>query len=459
MGHFQIPPSHRGGDGQGRGVGERPNVIWLLTDQHRHHAMGYAGDPNLRTPVIDDLATMGLRCERGAVSGYPLCCPFRGSLLTSRWPHQCIPVHEAPLPDDMPTVAEPFKQAGYHTAWFGKWHVDGCREREGRAAFWIVPPERRGGFDEWVGYENNNSQWDCWVHGGTGNEAFHERLEGWETTALTDRFLDYLDRRGKVKGDAEPFFAALSVQPPHWPCQCPPEHRRLRSDEVHLSTTVPPGSAAATRAHEAAPGYYGMIEQWDAQVGRIVARLRELGLYERTHIMIFADHGEMLGSHGHFGKVLPYEESVRVPFVFAGCPQYGKLQTGTTRAFLNHVDIAPTSLGLAGIPVPDWMDGYDWSHVRTGAEPTAPEPDCTYIQALEEREESPIYRAIVTADGWKYAAQATGPWLMFDLDEDPQELANLAFHPRHRAKRAELHARLLAYAEAIGDDFAAPLPD
>lgn len=455
MGHFQYPPHLSGGDGKGHGFGQRPNVIWLLTDQHRHHAMGYAGDPNLHTPAIDDLCHLGLRCGRGTVSGYPLCCPFRGSLLTSRWPHHCIPVHEAPMPEGMPTVANPFKDAGYHTAWFGKWHVDGCKEKDGLAAFWIVPPHRRGGFDEWVGYENNNSQWNTWVHGGEGPGAFLERLDGWETDCLTDRFVAYLERRATA---GTPFFAALSVQPPHWPCQAPPEFRRLRADQIRLRPNVPPGSAAEARAREAGPGYYGMIENWDRNVARISATLRRLGMYENTHILLFADHGEMLGSQGMFGKVGPYEESIRTPFLFAGGGQYDRCRRGLTDALINHVDIAPTSLGLAGIPVPPWMAGHDWSHVRTGAQPTRQDPDSAFIQSMEYREESPPYRAVVTRDGWKYTCTPQAPWLLYNLNDDPFEMAN-RIHTKvaaERERRAALHQRLARWIIETGDTFTLP---
>ena len=123
---------------------------------------------------------------RGAVAGCPLCCPFRGSLLTGRYPHECVPGHEYRMPPEQPTVAHAFGEAGYHAAYFGKWHLDGWHERDGRAALHVVPPERRGGFDEWVGYENNNSQWDCWVHGGDGADDRPYRLPGYETDCLTD---------------------------------------------------------------------------------------------------------------------------------------------------------------------------------------------------------------------------------------------------------------------------------
>ena len=161
---------------------DHPNVIWIFGDQHRAQALGCMGDPNVHTPNIDRLAAEGLTFTH-AVSGFPLCCPFRGSLLTGRYPHHCVPGHEYQMPPEQPTVATVFNEAGYRTSYFGKWHLDGFHESDGRAALHIVPPERRGGFDDWVGYENNNSQWDCWVHGGEGDDAFHYRLPGYETDA------------------------------------------------------------------------------------------------------------------------------------------------------------------------------------------------------------------------------------------------------------------------------------
>lgn len=120
-----------------------PNVIWVLTDQQRAMMLSCNGDPNVHTPNIDALADMGVNFTR-AVSGYPLCCPFRGSMLTSRYPHECVPGHEYQMPPEMPTIADVFNENGYHTAYFGKWHLDGFHEREGRAALHTVPPERRG---------------------------------------------------------------------------------------------------------------------------------------------------------------------------------------------------------------------------------------------------------------------------------------------------------------------------
>jgi arylsulfatase A-like enzyme len=444
----------------------RPNLIWLFGDQHRFHATGFAGDRNLYTPNIDDLALTGFTPTRGGVAGNSLCCPFRGSLLTGLYPHHCIPVHEAAMPKGQRTVAHAFGEADYHTAWIGKWHVDGFRESEGRAAFHVVPPERRGGFHKWIGYENNNSQFDCWVHGGEDEDRAPWKLEGFDTDALTDLFIAHLEERAEVPD--RPFFAALSVQPPHWPMQCPAEYRTLRPDEVTLRPNVPLGGMAERGARLGAPGYCGMIENWDYNIGRVVTALRRLGLSNNTHIVFFADHGEMLGSHGRFGKVLPYEESIRTPLILGGADFFynglrsehavtmGGPPPPGLDVVINHADIAPTSLGLCGIPVPDWMEGFDYSFLRRGEPEPDGVPDGTLLQAIEPREQSPAYRGMVTRDGWKYCCTAEGPWLLFDLNNDPYEMNNLALVPRHRPDLLKLHQRLSALLVALGDSFALP---
>lgn len=218
----------------------QPNVIWVLTDQQRAMMLSCNGDPNVHTPNIDALADMGVNFTR-AVSGYPLCCPFRGSMLTSRYPHECVPGHEYQMPPEMPTIADVFNENGYHTAYFGKWHLDGFHEREGRAALHTVPPERRGHFQQWVGYENNNSQYDCWVHGGQGETAFCRRLPGYETDCLTDLLLEHLEERAAAK---TPFFAVLSVQPPHDPYLAPPEYMARPCACGRTSRTSPPWRSA-----------------------------------------------------------------------------------------------------------------------------------------------------------------------------------------------------------------------
>ncbi|CAA9560458.1 MAG: Choline-sulfatase [uncultured Thermomicrobiales bacterium] len=438
----------------------RTNVLWVFGDQHRAQACGHAGDPNVRTPHLDRLAAGGTTFA--AVMGTPLCSPCRGSLLTGRYPHRCVPGHEFPLPAGQPTIATAFRAAGYRTAYFGKWHLDGWHERDGRAALHIVPPDRRGDFDDWLGYENNNRQWDCWVHGGAGDDASHERLPGYETDALTDRLIAWLRARGRAAGggDDRPFFAALSVQPPHDPYVAPAEWMaRHTPGAIRLRPNVPEVPWVVERARRDLAGYYAMIENLDWNLGRIRDALAELGLADDTQIVFFSDHGDLHGSHGQFGKTAPWEEAIRVPFVVGGPPGY-RNRIGRSPIPLNHVDVAPTTLGLCGIATPAWMDGTDYSHHCLHGRPAADEPDSAFLQLVVptghgDSVDRP-WRGVVTRDGWKYVALEGQPWLLFNLRDDPHELANLAHNTRFAAARRALHERLAAWLADTGDRFALP---
>ena len=170
---------------------KKMNVIWILGDQHRGQALSCMGDPNVNTPNIDSLSTFGVNFTQ-ARSGYPLCCPFRGSMLTSKYPHKCVPGHEYRMDPGQPTIANVFNDHGYETAYFGKWHLDGHKESQGRSAMHIVPIGARGSFTKWLGYDNNANPWDCWVHGDIGEGEVHYRLPGYETDSMTDLMIDYL---------------------------------------------------------------------------------------------------------------------------------------------------------------------------------------------------------------------------------------------------------------------------
>lgn len=438
----------------------KPNILWVFGDQHRAQATGIGGDPNVHTPNIDRLAAEGVVFPN-AVSGCPLCSPYRGALLTGRYPHNSVPGHEYPLPDGMPTIAQPFNDAGYHTAYFGKWHIDGYKEANGRAAFHHVPANRRGGFKQWLGYDNNNSQWDCHVHGHDDkqNEIQRYRLPGFETDVLTDLTCEYFQARQQ---DDQPFFAVLSAQPPHDPYQAPEEWMgRHTPGQLELRENVPNIPRITQQARRDLAGYYGMIENLDWNLGRIVQKLHETGQIYNTHILFFSDHGDMHGSHGMFKKTCPYEESVRVPMIIGGLgSRYGH-KFGQCDATINHVDIGATSLGLAGIEAPEWIEGSSYAARRlAGATISADEPDSAFIQLVVATKHGNSidrpWRGVITRDGWKYVCLEHQPWLLFNLNEDPYEQVNYAHNTRLGVKRKELHQRLERWIKETGDSF--PLP-
>ena len=435
----------------------KPNMIWIMSDQQPNYMLSCNGDINVNTPNLDLLAAYGLNFRR-AVGGSPLCCPFRGSMMTSVYPHKCVPAHQAPLPAEMPTVVRPFKEAGYHTAYIGKWHLDGWKESDGRSALHIVPPERRCGFDYWAAYENNNSQYDCWVHGGEGDEAFHYRLPGYETDELTNLMLSYIDRQTSDT----PFFAVLSVQPPHNPYTAPPEYMAKHNPAaLKLRDNVPDIPGVRERTRRDLAGAYAMVENLDMNVGRIMRKLSEKDMQFDTHIMFFSDHGDMHGSHGLRLKTNPYNESVGIPFIIGGAPSsYGGAQGHVRNHPINHVDIAPTSLGLCGIDIPDWMEGTDYSGLRRRDKKGAEYPDSAYLQIVVptmhgDSMDKP-WRGILTADGWKYVCFEGIVWLMFDTNSDPYEQVNLAHNTLHRQKRKQLNDRLKKWIEDTGDNFELP---
>ena len=444
----------------GSAPSERPNVIWVFGDQHRAQALSCNGDTNARTPHIDNMAVEGTMFTN-AIAGFALCCPFRGSLLSGRYPHVCVPGHEHALPDGQKTIADAFNSSGYHTAYFGKWHLGGWHEVNGRAAFFVTDPKKRGGFESWTGYENNNSQYDSWVHGGEGKDAFHYRLPGYETDELTNLFVKYIKDRGaeQKRPNAKPFFAALSVQPPHDPYIAPPEYMaRYNPAKLDMRPNVPGGQTVQQTARRELAGYYAMIENWDDNIGRIRKALTEAGLGHNTHIVFFSDHGDMHGSQGMYRKTNPFEESVRIPFIISGeIPRYQGRKVGRLPVVLNHVDIAPTTLGLCGIRKPEWMQGADLSHHRLQKEAAQAEPDSAYLQnVIPTGHPDSInrpYRGLVTKDGWKYVSFDGVPWFLYNLKEDPYEQTNLAFNNRYRAERKKLADRLRQWVADTSDKF------
>lgn len=442
----------------------RPNVIWIITDQHRAQALGWNGDPNLHTPAIDNLARNGTVFSR-AVAGAPWCTPFRASLLTGRYPHQvgCVRTPSR-LDPAIPTIAEPFRQNGYHTAWVGKWHVNGSN-----SSTHFVPPGERGGFDYWVGYENNNKQYDVWVHGDGIDETM--QVDGYETAGLSRVFVDHITAHVGENDEYQPFFGVLSVQPPHSPYVAAHERRGINPSEVELRPNVPHSNRVRQKARRDIAGYSAMVEDIDAMVAEVCEALQTLGIFRDTYVMFFSDHGDMLGSHGQWEKSSPWEESIRIPMIISTAGGHAHIKTGDLDYPMNHVDIAPTSLGLCGIAAPGDMAGYDFSpHIvhqsrwteyhDNGGDAVAP-PDSALLQQIPRKfhrhSVNRAWRGIVTRDGWKYICTPGNDWLLFNLNDDPYEMCNLCYDIVFQDEKERLHQQLQDLLMEQGDDF--PLPD
>lgn len=211
-----------------------------------------------------------------------------------------------------------------------------------------------------------------------------------------------------------------------------------------------------------------MTENIDANVRRLTETLRELGIDRETYLVFFSDHGEMLGSHGKWHKMLPFEESIRIPFFVARVGGQYATPLGPNPAAINHVDIAPTSLGLCEIPVPGQMQGHDYSDLclrkvdrqRRGRPEPPPIPRSAYLQQYSGVGRAWSFtrpwRGVVTTDGYKLACTERGEWLFFDNTADPYELANGANDNRFRQERKRCRELLADWIERTGDDFPVP---
>ncbi len=402
-----------------------------------------------------------------ACAGAPWCSPFRGALLTGKYPHN-NGVIKTPggLGIGDPTIAEPFKRAGYHTAYVGKWHLGHGHVKDG-----VVAPDARGGFDYWQGYENNNNQEHCHVHG-SDNDA-PVRLPGYETDSLTDIFIEHLDQHTGDGQGYQPFFAVLSVQPPHNP-YCPPKHQPygppINPGNVRLRKNVPEIPWVVEKSRQDHAGYYSMIENLDWNIGKVLEALKKNNVDRDTYVFFFSDHGDMLGSHGQWEKSAPWEESIRIPFVISHARGAGAMPVGSCDAPINHVDIAPTALGLCGIPVPDWMEGHDYSKCCRFAsdgwsapQPSPDEPQSAYLQQIP-RKFHPLcpnvkWRGVAMRDGWKYVCTPGQDWLLFNTKDDPYEIGNFAHNAKFEAVRARCWDELKSWIDRTGDQFELPARD
>jgi len=440
----RVPGEEHSSKGQEpEGGGRRPGILFLLADQWRADAMGHAGDPNVKTPHLDRFAAEAIRFTN-AVSGCPVCCPYRASLLTGQTPlTHGVFMNDVPLRDECVTIAEILAGAGYDTGYIGKWHLDG----RGRSSF--TPPERRQGFRYWKALECTHEYFESIYYADTDRKL---RWDGYDAFAQTRDAQEFLRAHSSSE---KPFLLFVSWGPPHDPYQKAPRKylEMYDPDRIQLRPNVPAALAAASRRDLA--GYYAHCTALDECVGDLRQTLRETGLEESTILVFTSDHGDLLGSHGARKKQQPYDESIRVPLLVSFPARFGRVGRKLD-APINAEDILPTLLGLCGVKCPPSVEGLDFSgYMGGGAEPsdgaamiTCPQPFGQWSRSARGRE----YRGLRTAR-YTYVRDRSGPWLFFDDLEDPFQLRNLAGKPEHAELQARLDSSLRRKLERAGDLF------
>lgn len=441
-----------------------PNLLVILSDQLRRHALSCYGETNLQTPHIDALAQRGVRCDHNC-STYPICVPYRFTLMTGQAAHsRMVPGIEYRMSPAERTLADEFNDAGYHTIYVGKWHLDGGLGRQpfksaAQMARSYVPRARQGRWNRWLGFELRNEPYDTWYF--VNEDPTPRKVNGYQTDGLTDLALAEIAAH-RARQPEQPFCCVLSVEPPHPPFIAPPE---LEKKWLSRELTLPPNFMAKDEAERQSSitkrqRYYAMVENLDQNVGRITAFLEQQGLSDNTIVVFMADHGEFSGAHGQHEKQQPYEESVGVPLIV-----YDPTQPGRSGAVVSDPlcteDLYPTLLGLAGLPGRTDLPGLDVAPLLRGQQERLPRDGVLLEFVLENRP-----RMIYHNETWrawrtgthKYVTlgnyvQGAKPWLCFDLAHDPWELHNLLEDPTQQAVCADLHRALHTALSNTDDDY------
>ena len=423
-------------------LSQKPNLVFIFADQWRAQATGYAGDPNAKTPNLDKLEKESINFTN-AVSGCPVCTPYRGSLLTGQyWLTHGLFYNDKPLDPDAMTIGKVYSKAGYETGYIGKWHVDG----HGRDSF--IPKERRQGFKFWKARECTHDYNKSFYY---GYEDVKQYWDGYDAIAQTREAQKYIQQNAKKR----PFVLFMSWGPPHAPYDTAPEKYRkmFSADEIILHLNVPESLEKTARKELA--GYYAHIAALDDCIADLLGTIKETGIEENTIFVFTSDHGDMLRSHGQTKKQKPWEESVRIPFLLRYPKMHGK--TGMKIDMpINTPDIMPTLLGLSGIRIPKSVEGRDFSGVIEGTQAEdndaalimCPVPFHQWNYSKGGRE----YRGVRTRR-YTYVRDINGPWLLYDNIEDPYQLDNLCNSIEYSQIQQKLEKILFRKLKETGDKF------
>jgi arylsulfatase A-like enzyme len=420
----------------------KPNVVFILTDQWRASAFGYSGDPNVKTPNLDMLAATSVSFDN-AVSVCPVCTPYRASLLTGRFPTSTgMFMNDIYLPEEELCMAEIYQDAGYRTAYVGKWHLDG----HGRLN--NVAPERRQGFEYWKALECSHDYNKMPYYEGDSPEMKY--WEDYSPFSLVADACRYLEAHAQ---DDEPFLLFVSIATPHFPHQtAPADYMDMYPvSDISLNPNVP--EELYEQVLPEIRGYYAHCTATDKAIGDLVTKMERLGLQENTILLFTSDHGEMMGAHDRlpYRKQLAWDESLHVPFLIK-LPGMDDNQGARIQAPLTTPDILPSLLSLCGIDVPESIEGEDLSGMMLSPDPTADRPALVMnVAPFDVNYMDPEYRGIRTAR-YTYAVSPLGPIMLFDDQADPFQMNNLVDQPDHADLQKELDRQLREKLKEIRDE-------
>jgi N-acetylglucosamine-6-sulfatase len=439
--------------------GKKPrNVIFILADDHRYDAMGFLkGQEWLETPQMDRMAREGCHFPNAFVTT-ALCSPSRASVLTGKYAHKHrIIDNNTPIPPGTTLFPQFLQQAGYSTAFIGKFHMGGETDAP------------QPGFDHWVSFRGQGTYSPS--PNGLNVNGKKVPQKGYITDELTDYAVDWIKSRKKD----QPYFLYLSHKAVHAEFEVAARHKGKYADKEfkYPATMAASGDMARNRPmwvqnqrnswHGVEYPYHSALDiahfykQYaealcavDDSIGRVFDTLKERGELDSTLVIYMGDNGFAFGEHGLIDKRTAYEESMRVPLL-ARCPE---LFSGgrTAREVVANVDIMPTVFDAMGLNVPSGGDGQSWLPVAAGKASATWRKELLYEYYWERNfPQTPTMHAL-RGDRYKFI-RYHGIWdidELYDLQQDPLESNNLIFSPEHQQTITQMRKRLFEILEQTG---------
>ncbi|MCM4157050.1 sulfatase-like hydrolase/transferase [Gramella sp. AN32] len=426
---------------------KKPNILLIMTDQHQAEAIGANGNEFVKTPNLDRLARSGMNFSRAYVT-FPLCTPSRSSIFTGKMPHKLQVLSNEPHEERMPDAEQAkglglaMQKGGYHTAYGGKWHVP--------------EPEMVNG----NGFKN---------------------IAPFGDIGLAEKSITYMD---SIKDREEPFFLVASFDNPHniaeWARNQPLPYGNVKKVPLEQTPPLPvnfeKGSGfpealqieqdASKRIYPTANytkedwrqyrhAYYSLVEKVDAEIGKILDAVKDLGLEENMLIIFTSDHGDGNASHHWNQKTALFEESVQVPFIVSYKGKITPMEKDQNTLISNGLDLYPTIMDYAGIKIPDELDGKSlkplFEQNKTGL-------DREFVVVQTKFAGKSAFntkgRALV-GEKYKYVVYSWGKnrEQLFDLDKDPQEMNNLVYSKKYSSVLNDQRKKLYQWCKFNDDPF------
>ena len=461
----------------------RPNILWICSDQQRFDTLGCYGNTFVQTPHIDKLAASGMRFER-AYSQSPVCTPSRSSFLTGRYPRttRCRQNGQS-IPEDEVLVTRLLAEAGYICGLSGKLHLSTCnpagqtgterRINDGYDEFHWSHHPRPGDWptNEYIHWlQERGLSYGVTPYDGSRYVQAGMPAEHHQTTWCAEKAINFIETSSDYE---HPWLFSVNMFDPHHPFDPPVEYLERYLDILediplpnykdgeldnkpifqqidHQGAYHTPGNFAYDEMTEkdhrlTTAAYWAMCDLIDVQVGRMLEALERTGQLENTIVIFMSDHGEMLGDHGIYWKgPYFYESAIHVPLIIA---HPGKIAANQeSAALVELVDLAPTLLEAAGLPVYGGMQGKSLWPMLTGAQPVNQHRDdiyCEYYNAMPWHRDPLPQFTMVRDDRYKIVvAHGLNTGELYDLESDPTETHNLWDDAEYTAVKLAMYQRV-----------------